>query len=107
RVLRSLYYPVQQRRPLRDTVMFACWKGKQCGDNPEAIAAELRRRGDTREHIWAVTDWSVPVPRGAAGVLAGTEDYYEALARSRYLISNDDMQPWYVKREGQVYVQTW
>ena len=40
-------------------------------------------------------------------MLAGTEDYYEALARSRYLISNDDMQAWYVKREGQVYVQTW
>ena len=62
KVLRSVYYPVQQRRPLRDAVVFISWKGKQCGDNPQAIAEELRRRGDTREHIWAVTDWSVPVP---------------------------------------------
>jgi CDP-glycerol glycerophosphotransferase len=107
KVLRSVYYPVQQRRPLRDAVVFISWKGKQCGDNPQAIAEELRRRGDTREHIWAVTDWSVPVPPGGTAVLAGTESYYEALARSRYLIANDDMQAWHVKRAGQVYVQTW
>jgi CDP-glycerol glycerophosphotransferase len=107
RVLRSLYYPVQQRRPLRDAVLFVSWKGKQCGDNPGAIADELRRRGDDREHVWAVTDWSVPVPPGATGVLAGTEDYYEAMARCRYLVTNDDTQPWYAKRDGQVYVQTW
>jgi CDP-glycerol glycerophosphotransferase len=107
KVLRSVYYPVQQRRPLRDAVLFISWKGKQCGDNPLAIAEELRRRGDTREHLWAVTDWAVPVPAGGTGVLAGTEDYYEALARCRYLVANDDMQAWYAKRPGQVYVQTW
>ncbi len=77
-MLRSLYYPVQQRLPLRDAVLFISWKGKQCADNPRGIAEELRRRGDTREHIWAVNDWSVPVPDGATAVLAGTEDYYEA-----------------------------
>jgi CDP-glycerol glycerophosphotransferase len=67
----------------------------------------LRRRGDDREHLWAVTDWSVPVPEGGTGVLRGTEEYYEALARSKYLISNDDMQLPFRKRDGQFYMQTW
>jgi CDP-glycerol glycerophosphotransferase len=107
KVLRSVYYPVQQRRPLRDAVLFISWKGKQCSDNPRGIAEELRRRGDTREHIWVVNDWAIPVPDGSTAVLAGTEDYYEAVARSAYLITNDDMQDWYVKRDGQLYVQTW
>ncbi len=107
RMLRGVYYPVQQKLPLRDSVMFVSWKGKQCGDNPLAIAQELRRRGDDREHIWAVNDWSVPVPPGARAVLAHTEDYLEALARCRYLIANDDMQATYTKRDGQLYVQTW
>ncbi|MGH3402641.1 MAG: bifunctional glycosyltransferase/CDP-glycerol:glycerophosphate glycerophosphotransferase [Streptosporangiaceae bacterium] len=107
KALRSLYYPVQQRLPLRDAVLFISWKGKQCSDNPRGIAEELRRRGDTREHLWAVNDWAIPVPDGATAVLAGTEDYYEAVARSACLITNDDMQDWYVKRDGQVYVQTW
>jgi CDP-glycerol glycerophosphotransferase len=107
RVLRGVYYPLQQKLPLRDSVVFVSWKGKQCGDNPLAIAQELRRRGDDREHIWAVSDYSVLVPDGARTVLTGTEDYFEALARSRYLVANDDMGGHYHKRDGQFYAQTW
>jgi CDP-glycerol glycerophosphotransferase len=107
RMLRDVYYPLQQKLPLRDAIVFLSWKGKQCADNPLAIADELRRRGDDREHIWAVNDFSVAAPEGARVVLSGTEDYYEALARSRYLIANDDMGTAYQKRDGQVYVQTW
>jgi len=40
-------------------------------------------------------------------VLSGTEEYFEALARCRYVVSNDDMQPEFRKRDGQVYLQTW
>jgi CDP-glycerol glycerophosphotransferase len=107
RMLSGMYYPLQLRLPLRDAVVFVSWKGKQCGDNPLGIAQELRRRGDDREHFWAIDDWSVPVPPGARGVLTGTEDYFEALGRCRYLIGNDDMQGSFQKRDGQVYVQTW
>ena len=108
RALRRGFYPALLRSaPLRDQVFFVSWKGKQCGDNPLGIAEELRRRGDGREHLWAVTDWSVPVPEGGTGVLRGTQEYYEALARSKYLISNDDMQAPFRKRDGQFYLQTW
>ena len=47
------------------------------------------------------------VPGGAKPVLMGTEGYWDALARSRYIISNDDMPTGYEKRPGQVYLQTW
>src|ERR1039458_6864001 len=107
RALRRGFYPAMGRTPVRDSVFFVSWKGKQCGDNPLGIAAELRRRGDDREQLWAVTDWSVPVPDGGAAVLRGTQEYYEALARSRYLVSNDDMQAPFRKRNGQIYLQTW
>ena len=108
RALRRGFYPAMLRSaPVRDSVFFVSWKGKQCGSNPLGIAEELRRRGDDREHLWAVTDWSVPVPEGGTGVLRGTQEYYEALARSKYLISNDDMQAPFRKRDGQVYLQTW
>jgi CDP-glycerol glycerophosphotransferase len=107
RTLRRGYYPAMSRTPVRDSVLFISWKGKQCGSNPLGIAEELRRRGDDREQLWAITDWSVPVPEGGTGVLRGTQEYYEALARSRYLVSNDDMQAPFRKRNGQIYLQTW
>lgn len=107
KVLRDMYYPLQQRRQLRDSVMFISFKGRSCNDNPLGISQELRRRGDDREHIWVVNDWSVPAPDGAKTVLANTEAYWDALARSRYIISNDDMPARFEKRQGQMYVQTW
>jgi CDP-glycerol glycerophosphotransferase len=107
RALRRGFYPAMLRTPVRDQILFISWKGKQCGDNPLGIAEELRRRGDGREQLWAVTDWSVPVPDGGTAVLRGTQEYYEALARSKYLVSNDDMQAPFRKRDGQVYLQTW
>jgi CDP-glycerol glycerophosphotransferase len=108
RSLRRGFYPAMLRSaPLRDAVFFVSWKGKQCTGNPLGIAEELRRRGDDREQLWAITDWSVPVPEGGTGVLRGTEEYYEALARSKYIIANDDMQLPFRKRDGQVYLQTW
>jgi len=108
RALRRGFYPAMLRgAPVRDAVFFVSWKGKQCTGNPLGIAEELRRRGDDREHLWAVTDYSVPVPAGGTAVLRGTQEYYEALARSKYLISNDDMQAPFRKRDGQTYLQTW
>ncbi len=107
RALNRVYYPLQRALPRRDAIMFVSWKGKQCADNPLAIAAELRRRGDRREQIWAVTDYALPAPEGARTVLTGTQDYFDALARCRYLISNDDMPAHYRKPPGQFYVQTW
>ena len=107
RRLRETRYPAQRKLPLRDAVLFVSWNGRQCTDNPLGIAEELRRRGDQRERIWVVDDWSVPVPTGDTAVLVGTEEYYEALARCRHVISNDDLPGYYRKRDGQIYVQTW
>jgi CDP-glycerol glycerophosphotransferase len=108
KLIREYYYPLLlKRRSLRDAVVFISFGGKRATDNPLGIAAELRRRGDTREHIWAVSDWSVPVPEGSRAVLRSTEAYWEALARSAYLVSNDDMPTGYQKRAGQTYLQTW
>src|ERR1019366_1751925 len=90
RLMRRGYYPVARRMPLRDAVFFTSWKGKGGDDNPRAVA-----------------DWSTVAPPGATVVLHGSEEYYTALARSRYVISNDDMHYFYRKRDGQVYLQTW
>ena len=64
RLLRDVYYRLQRLLPVRDEILLSSFHGKQCGDNPRGIADELRRRGDGRKNIWAINDWSVPVPEG-------------------------------------------
>jgi CDP-glycerol glycerophosphotransferase len=107
RRLRQTFYPARLKEPMRDAVLFVSWNGRQCTDNPLGIADELRRRGDRRERVWVVDDWSVPVPAGDTAVLAGSQEYYEALARCRYVVSNDAMPAHFRKRDGQIYLQTW
>ncbi|HEX6931711.1 MAG TPA: CDP-glycerol glycerophosphotransferase family protein, partial [Streptosporangiaceae bacterium] len=107
RLVRDVYYRAQRLLPVREQILFSSFHGKQCGDNPRAIADELRRRGDHRKTFWAITDRSVPVPPGAQPVLIGTRAYFSALARSRYLIYNDHVPLPYRKRAGQRHVQTW
>jgi CDP-glycerol glycerophosphotransferase len=107
KVVRDVYYPLLRRRPVRDSVVFVSFKGRSCSDNPLGISQELRRRGDSREQIWAISDWSVPVPEGARPVLMWTEAFWDALARSSHIVSNDELPTAFAKRPGQLYVQTW
>ncbi len=107
RLLRDIYYRLQRLLPVRNQLLLSSFHGKQCADNPRGIADELRRRGDRRKNIWAINDWSVPVPEEASAVLIGTRAYFAALARSRYLVYNDHVPRPYRKRRGQRYVQTW
>jgi CDP-glycerol glycerophosphotransferase len=107
RLLRDVYYRIQRLLPVREAILFISFTGKSCGDNPRGVADELRRRGDAKEQIWAVNDWTVPVPPGARSVLMGTAAYYAAIGRSSHLVVNDHMPRPYRKRAGQHYAQTW
>jgi CDP-glycerol glycerophosphotransferase len=40
-------------------------------------------------------------------VLVGSREHYRALAQARFVFGNYGQFPWFDKREGQVYVQTW
>ena len=106
-VARKVHYRVARRMPVTDTIFFEAWKGRQYSDNPRAIHEELVRRGDPRRMVWAVENHGVETPPGAETVLAGTRDYYRALGRARWVVSNDSMPKHYVKREGTRYGQTW
>ena len=97
---------VPSYRSRRDDVFFSV-VGDRYADNPRAIAEELRRRGDGRRQVWAVTDPKTPLPPGVVGVLRGTRECVEAMQRARYVVANAQMAPYYRKRRGSVYLQTW
>lgn len=59
------------------------------------------------EHLWSVSDGQVRVPEGVTPLEWHSKEWYEALARSRYVVTNVGLGDWYTKREGQTVVQTW
>ncbi|WP_432149211.1 CDP-glycerol glycerophosphotransferase family protein [Streptomyces sp. bgisy029] len=107
RLMRDVHTPEQRGLPLREAVLYNSFGGKQFSDSPRAVYEELKRRGTEVEHIVMVHDQQVVLPPGVRGVEWAGQEWYEALARSRYVVTNGGIREWFVRREGQVVVQTW
>ncbi|WTQ44807.1 bifunctional glycosyltransferase family 2 protein/CDP-glycerol:glycerophosphate glycerophosphotransferase [Actinacidiphila glaucinigra] len=107
KLLRTRTYPAARRRPVRPAVLFDAFKGTQYSDSPRAVHEEMVRRGVGLEHLWVVRDDQVAVPPTARPVRMWSPEWYEALATSRYVVANNHLPDWFVRREGQVVVQTW
>ncbi|MER5854071.1 bifunctional glycosyltransferase family 2 protein/CDP-glycerol:glycerophosphate glycerophosphotransferase [Streptomyces sp. NPDC059688] len=105
--LRTRAYPAARRAPVRPAILFDAFKGTQYSDSPRALHEELVRRGTDLEHLFVVRDDQVQVPPTAKPVRMWSPEWYDALARSRYVVANNHLPDWFQKREGQVVVQTW
>ncbi|MFD8117415.1 bifunctional glycosyltransferase/CDP-glycerol:glycerophosphate glycerophosphotransferase [Streptomyces microflavus] len=107
RLLRDAHHPARRttaRLPLLDTVLYAG------GDSPRAVHAELVRRGTETEHLWVtgtVPGRTTHVPPGARAVPVHSAAWYEALARSRRIVTDEQLPAWFERRPGQSVVQTW
>ncbi|GAB2484991.1 CDP-glycerol glycerophosphotransferase family protein [Nocardiopsis aegyptia] len=107
RRIREEFLEEQRALPLREAVFYNSFGGKQYSDSPRAIHEELVRRGLDVEHLWSVNDQQVPLPPGVTPVEWRSREWYAALARSRYVVTNVGIGDWFVRREGQVIAQTW
>ncbi|MFE1821030.1 CDP-glycerol glycerophosphotransferase family protein [Streptomyces anulatus] len=105
RLLRAAHYrDGRTHLPLRDTVLYAG------GDSPRAVHTELVRRGTETEHLWVTgtTPGRIThVPPGARAVPVHSAAWYEALARSRRIVTDEQLPGWFERRPGQTVVQTW
>ncbi|MFD9605098.1 CDP-glycerol glycerophosphotransferase family protein [Streptomyces sp. NBC_01224] len=106
RLLREAYRGLRMA-PLRDTVLYSSFDGRQYSDSPRAIHEEVARRGAELDHLWVVRDQQARIPAGATAVEHGSAAWHEALARSRHIVTNTQLPEWFERREGQCVVQTW
>lgn len=93
----------------RNQVLFIGYYGAQYGCNPKYISQYLAAHTDPSrvKIIWALTPKAHTIPAGLNSVRFGSPDYYIALATSRVIVTNYRMTSDFVKRRGQVYIQTW
>jgi CDP-glycerol glycerophosphotransferase (TagB/SpsB family) len=89
-----------------DSILLASYLGESCTDSQLAIDRHLAATRPDLERVWGVRDRSVRVPDGARAVLLDSAEWYDAVARSRYLCRNIDFGPWLRLRPEQAYLQT-
>jgi CDP-glycerol glycerophosphotransferase len=94
-------------RELEEAVFFTVDLGANAGDSALALHQELRRRGLPLTLYWGVVDLSVPVPEGGIAVLKGSEQWFEKVNRSKFIVNNYGAIWGLSKNSGQRYLQTW
>ncbi|MEU8678358.1 CDP-glycerol glycerophosphotransferase family protein [Streptomyces sp. NPDC048560] len=107
RRLRERYAVLRGAGELRPAVLYSSFDGRQFSDSPRAIHEELARRDSTLEHLWVVRDEQARVPAGVRAVALHGAEWHEALARSRWIVSNTQLPEWFERAPGQFVVQTW
>jgi CDP-glycerol glycerophosphotransferase len=92
------------RLPLKDVVLFDAAPRRRYLDDPAAVLAELRSRPDAPPALWTAA-LGQPVPAGAKRLPPLAEQWYEALATSRWVVTNDDLPVWFRRHPDQVVVR--
>ncbi|GLZ10383.1 hypothetical protein Acsp04_06180 [Actinomadura sp. NBRC 104425] len=94
---------------LRDAVVFSCFNGRQYSDSPKAIHLEMVARGlaGDLEQLWVVNDAQVELPDTLTPLRLNGREWHEAIASSRYIITNHRLGDWFQRHPDQVVLQTW
>jgi CDP-glycerol glycerophosphotransferase len=95
------------QRGLQDTVLFSCFNGRQYSDSTRAIHEELVRRGSDLRQLWVVNDAQVELPDTLEAVRLNGAEWHEAIASSRYIVTNHRIGDWFQRHPDQVVLQTW
>ncbi|MFD3740957.1 CDP-glycerol glycerophosphotransferase family protein [Streptomyces sp. NPDC058629] len=109
RIQRERYAALRaaDRGRLRQAVLYSSFDGRQFSDSPRAIHRELVSRKLDIEHLWVVRDQQAAVPEGVRPIALHSAEWHEALARSRWVVTNTHLPRWFERSEGQCVVQTW
>ncbi|MFI6941642.1 CDP-glycerol glycerophosphotransferase family protein [Streptomyces sp. NPDC050418] len=106
--LMKLAYRTDRRRALDPqlAVFSAYWnRGPAC--NPLAIYHKARELAPHIKGVWVVSSrHRDKVPAGMPYVIEGSRRYWQAMARATYLVNNASFPGGFVKRPGQIYLQT-
>jgi CDP-glycerol glycerophosphotransferase len=102
-------YPIQQR-----TILYESFMGAAVACNPYAIFRYLVDNPEFSDwqHVWVLNNPS-DAPTEYAGrvnvifVPRGCDAYRRYLAVSEYLINNVTFPYWFIRRQGQKYLNTW
>ncbi|MEU6775794.1 bifunctional glycosyltransferase family 2 protein/CDP-glycerol:glycerophosphate glycerophosphotransferase [Streptomyces sp. NPDC046759] len=103
-----LHYRIQLRLPVRsDRAVFTAGAGRGHGGDPGALEEAFRTHTPHIRTAWiARPEHQHAVPPGPRRLRPGTAAYWTALARSKYLVTDDVLDRGLRKRHGQILIQT-
>lgn len=100
-------YPEYMTEPLdaRCIVFESMWGGKySC--NPQHLYEYVDRHYPMYKCVWFLNDERTPIKGNGIRVRRGSQEYWHYLATAKYFVNNVNFETGYIKREGQIEIQT-
>ncbi|MCL2022757.1 MAG: CDP-glycerol glycerophosphotransferase family protein [Oscillospiraceae bacterium] len=116
RSLKKTWLSDYLRLPIAEkNILYDAFSGLGVLDSPRAIFKELLARGDDFVHIWTVKNHKISEEnlnefRNLPNVIfvkRGSREYLKALSTAKYLVTNNTFPPYFGRRKGQIYLNTW
>ncbi|CAM3955019.1 CDP-glycerol glycerophosphotransferase family protein [Mesobacillus thioparans] len=103
-----IYRKVFLKRPMRDNyIVFESFLGKNYSDSPRNIYEYIIENSLDYKCIWVFNDKNRKIPGNAKVVKRFSLAYYYYFAVSKYWVNNMRQPLHLVKREGNVFLETW
>ncbi len=92
-------------------ILFCAYSGRQYACSPKAIYEFLQKEGEDYQFIWAFQDpekfTELKENKRTSLVRYGSDEFRKELATCKYWVFNTRVPGGIVKKEDQVYIQTW
>lgn len=100
-------YPKYLQEPIDPMViMFESMWGGKYSCNPQYIYEYIDRNYPQYKCVWSFKEERTPIKGNGIRVRRDSQEYYHYLATAKYLFNNVNYPTAYIKREGQIEVQT-
>ena len=107
KALMDKYYPEYRKEPLNNKmIVFESMWGCKFSCNPRAIYEYMQKYHPDYECVWIFEDERTPINGDGRRVRRGSLEYYKVLAEAKYLVNNVNFEDDYIKRDGQIEIQT-
>lgn len=87
-------------------IVFESMWGSKYSCNPQHLYEYIDKNYPEYKCVWAFKEERTPIKGKAKRVRKGSQEYFKYLATAKYLISNVNFPDEYVKRDGQIEIQT-
>lgn len=106
---KTLYIHIFMKKPLaKNWIVFESFFGKSYSDSPKYIYEYISANFPGKyKCIWIVNKKGSRIPFRHKKVKRFSLRYYYYMARCGYIVFNSRQPEWVVKREGNVFLQTW
>ena len=100
-------YPEFLKEPINNKrIVFSSMWGRKYSCNPQHLYEYIDKYYPDYECIWVFEDQYRPIHGKAKRVRLGSQEYYYYMSTAKYLVNNVNFSEDYIKRKGQIEIQT-